>query len=66
LLCAELAGRAAPLLVGQHLHDQRFEFLVGGFLAALRVGEERALVAPAVSPAQDPLRVNPERRRLFD
>jgi hypothetical protein len=66
LLGAELARRAAALPVGQHVDDERLELLVGRFFAPLRVGEARLLVVPAVSPAQDPLRINPERRRLHD
>ena len=66
LLSAELARRARTLLVGQYIDDQRLKLLVGHFLAELRVGEARTVFAPAVSPAQDPLRVNPEGRGLLD
>ena len=66
LLGAELARRAATRLVGQHVDDQRLELLVGRLLAPLRIGEAFALVAPTVSPAQDPLWVNPECGCLLD
>lgn len=66
LLSAELAWRAATLLVGQYLDDQRLELLIRRLRAPLRIGEAQTLVAPAVSPPQDPLRVNPKRRGLLD
>jgi hypothetical protein len=66
LLGPELARRTAALSVRQHVDDERLELLVTRVFAPLRVREARTLVVPAVSPTQDPLRVNPERRRLFD
>lgn len=66
LLGAELTRRATALLVAQDIDDQPLELLVGRLGAPLRFGEALALVAPAVPPTQDPLRVNAERHRLLD
>jgi len=66
LLRGELSRRAAALLIGQHVDNQRLQLLVRRFPRPLCLRQAGALVAPPVPPPQDSLRIDTKCCRLLD